>query len=146
MYSALLSLAYQAFATTFEAMEVNFFCKEHVLQIPGLRRLECDAPDEREFVAEENLNLDSNKPKEIVRHDDKTINTSSVTSPSEGATKEEPNTTTRMHALTFNPSPALENNEEFQLAAADDQAKLMRWHYRLGHLSFAKLKTLAKKR
>jgi len=27
--------------------------------------------------------------------------------------------------------------------AADDQAELMRWHYRLGHLTFAKLKQLA---
>jgi hypothetical protein len=29
------------------------------------------------------------------------------------------------------------------LAAVDDQAKIMCWHYRLGHLSFAKLKQLA---
>ena len=48
-----------------------------------------------------------------------------------------------MNALTFDPMPPLEADEEFYLAAADDQAELMRWHYRLGHLSFPKLKLLA---
>jgi len=33
--------------------------------------------------------------------------------------------------------------EDVHLAAADDQAKLMQWHYRLGHLTFTKLKQLA---
>ncbi len=50
-----------------------------------------------------------------------------------------------MTALTFDPSPPLEEEEEVRFAAADDQAELMRWHYRLGHLPFAKLKMLAKK-
>ena len=45
---------------------------------------------------------------------------------------------------TFDPSPPLENEEEIRFVAADDAAELMRWHYRLGHLSFAKLKMLAK--
>jgi hypothetical protein len=44
----------------------------------------------------------------------------------------------------FDPTPPPEEDEEFYLAAADDQAKLMRWHYRLGHLSFPKLKLLSK--
>jgi hypothetical protein len=34
-------------------------------------------------------------------------------------------------------------DEDVPLAAADDQAELMQWHYRLGHLSFQKLKQLA---
>jgi hypothetical protein len=49
-----------------------------------------------------------------------------------------------MNALTFDPTPPLEEDEEFYLAAANDQAELMRWHYRLGHLSFPKLKLHAK--
>jgi hypothetical protein len=49
-----------------------------------------------------------------------------------------------MNALTFNPTPPLKEDKEFYLAAANNQAKLMRWHYRLGHLSFPKLKLLAK--
>jgi hypothetical protein len=32
--------------------------------------------------------------------------------------------------------------QDVTLAAADDQAELMHWHYRLGHLSFQKLKQL----
>ncbi len=45
--------------------------------------------------------------------------------------------------LTFNPLPHQEEGEDTQLATADDQTKLMWWHYRLGHLPFSKLKQLA---
>jgi hypothetical protein len=50
----------------------------------------------------------------------------------------------RRSPTPYNLSPPLEEDEEFQLAAANNQAELMRWHYRLGHLPFAKLKMLAK--
>jgi hypothetical protein len=46
--------------------------------------------------------------------------------------------------LTFDPSPPLDEDEDAPLAAADVQAELMRWHYRLGHLPFPKLKQLAR--
>jgi hypothetical protein len=49
-----------------------------------------------------------------------------------------------MNALTFDPTLPLEEDKEFYLPAANDQAKLMQWHYSLGHLSFPKLKLLAK--
>ncbi len=45
--------------------------------------------------------------------------------------------------LTFDPSPSQEEGEDTQLAAANNQTKLMHWHYRLGHLPFSKLKQLA---
>jgi hypothetical protein len=48
-----------------------------------------------------------------------------------------------MGLLTFDVNPELEDNKHVYLAAVDNQAKLMRWHYRLGHLSFTKLKQLA---
>jgi hypothetical protein len=51
--------------------------------------------------------------------------------------------TTRMGPLTFDVNPQLEEEEHIYLAAADDQAKLRCWHYRLGHLAFSKLTQLA---
>ncbi len=45
MYMALSSLAYRDFAMTFEALEMSFFRQEHILQLPGLHRLERGAPD-----------------------------------------------------------------------------------------------------
>ena len=45
--------------------------------------------------------------------------------------------------LTFDPNPPEAEEEDSPLSAADDQAELMRWHYRLGHLTFAKMKQLA---
>jgi hypothetical protein len=47
--------------------------------------------------------------------------------------------------LTFGPLPPIAADEDITLAAADDQAELMQWHYRLGHLSFQKLKQLTLK-
>jgi hypothetical protein len=49
----------------------------------------------------------------------------------------------RMGPLTFDVYPQLKEDEHVYLTAVDDQAKLMRWYYRLGHLSFSKLKQLA---
>jgi hypothetical protein len=144
MYSTSLSFAYCTFAATFETMEANFFCQEHVLQVPGLHHLQRDAPNKQEFNAKENLNFGRGEPRKVVSQDDKTIKTSNVTSPPEGAAEEEPNTSTHMGALTFGTSPPLEEDKEIQLAAVDDQAELMRWHYCLAHLSFAKLKLLAR--
>jgi hypothetical protein len=39
--------------------------------------------------------------------------------------------------------PPLKEGEDIQLTANNNQAKLMNWHYHLGHLSFPKLKQLA---
>ncbi len=44
--------------------------------------------------------------------------------------------------LTFDPTPQLEDDEQHQHVATDDQSELMRWHHRLDHLSFSKLKKL----
>jgi hypothetical protein len=54
-----------------------------------------------------------------------------------------PDKTVRRGPLTFDllPTAAKDNNTE--VTAANNQAKLMRWHYRLGHLLFPKLKQLA---
>jgi hypothetical protein len=45
--------------------------------------------------------------------------------------------------LTFDQLPPIAVDEDVALATADDQAKLIQWHYRLGSLSFQKLKQLA---
>ncbi len=45
--------------------------------------------------------------------------------------------------LTFDPNLPQAKEEGSPLAAANDQAELMHWHYRLGHLTFDKLKQLA---
>ncbi len=62
---------------------------------------------------------------------------------SSGKGDKEEKETTRMGPLTFDVNPELEDDEYVYLAAIKDQAKLMRWHYCLGHLSFTKLKQLA---
>jgi hypothetical protein len=129
---------YRSFVALHEAMEAQFHRREHVLQIPGLR------PNiDEEFVAEENLLLDDvdKSPFESVTHDDETAPTSNQASGVEQ--KETSENVTRLGPLTFDLTPVLEASDRVDVVAADDQAELMRWHHRLGHLSFAKLKILA---
>ncbi len=57
--------------------------------------------------------------------------------------QEEPSKVTRQGPLTFYPSPPTDEAEVVQLSAANKQAKLMQWHYCLGHLTFPKLEQLA---
>jgi hypothetical protein len=61
---------------------------------------------------------------------------------SEKEDKEEKQTT-RMGPLTFDIDPGLKEDKHNYLAAVDNQAELMCWHYCVGHLAFSKLKQLA---
>jgi hypothetical protein len=134
------SHAYQAFATTFKALEAPYYRKETVLQYPRHNLMDDEpalAPEE--FVAEENLNY-KKQADEGVDSDNDTVKTFNLPAP---PNEEPPSQAVRRGPLTFNPSPPTEEGEEVHFTAADDQAELMRWHYRLGHLTFAKLKRLA---
>jgi hypothetical protein len=94
-----------------------------------------------EFVAEENLNY--NKEVSVddgVSEDNKTIKTSNLPPP---PVDKNPSKAICHGPLTFDPSPPQEEDENTQLAATNNQTKLMHWHYRLGHLPFVKLKQLA---
>jgi hypothetical protein len=95
-----------------------------------------------EFVTEENLNYNKEASvDEGVTEDNKTIRTLNLPSPPPA--DESPSETIHSGPLTFDPLPHQEEGEDTQLAAADDQTKLMWWHYRRGHLPFSKLKQLA---
>jgi hypothetical protein len=139
-YMASSSRSYRAFAATFEAMGAPYFQREKVLEFPGRRDLMDDIVPE-EFVAEENLN--NNKEVSVnegASEDNKTIKTSNLPPP---PVDKNPSKVIRRGPLTFDPLPSQEEGEDTQLATNDDQTELMRWHYRLGHLPFTKLKQLA---
>ena len=99
---------------------------------------------DEDFTAEENVHADIPK-KPITDSEGATSDnlTMQVNNLSSGKGDKEEKETTRMGLLTFDINPKLEEDEHVYLAAVDDQAKLMRWHYRLSHLSFSKLKQLA---
>jgi hypothetical protein len=65
-----------------------------------------------------------------VREDDEMIQTANSA----------PNATICQGPLTFDPSLQLAEDKDAPLATANNQAELMRWHYRLCHLHFPKLK------
>ena len=133
--------SYRAFVAKYE-QAFQAMIEEQVAPSPHLI-----PPDKDEFIAEENITYESPEPisvsegeidsgDETVIHSNRSIDLPpSQASPSANAQ--------RIGTLTFDPSPPLEEDEHIDYTATDDQAELMRWHYRLGHLTFAKLKQLA---
>ena len=137
-YTSPSTSSYRAFVHTFQALEAPFFSREHVLQLPGRRWLDRGSPpDPAEFVAEENFDFSSMQGNE--GDDANKRSRSPLASVQEVST---PPAVVR-NALRYDPSPPLTEEDEYCVAAPDDQAELMRWHYRLGHEPFARLKTLA---
>jgi hypothetical protein len=122
-------------------MEALYFRWEKVLEFPGCRDLMDDIeliPEE--FVAKENLNYNKEVSlNEGVLEDDETIKTSNLPPP---PADKNPSKANCCGPLTFDPSPPQEEGEDTQLAAANNQTKLMCWHYHLGHLPFVKLRQL----
>ncbi len=79
------------------------------------------------------------QPSEGASADDATVKHDNLSS--EGASGNAVPATAPMGPLFFDPWPAVDQDDE--LTALDDQTELMRWPYRLGHLSFPKLRLLA---
>ncbi len=71
--------------------------------------------------------------------DDRMVKAANLPSPQQ----EEPLKVRQQGPLTFDPSPPTEEAKDIHFEAADNQAKLMRWYFCLGHMSFPKLKHLA---
>jgi hypothetical protein len=98
---------------------------------------------DKEFTTKENFHTDILKTpltdSEGATSNDLTVQASNLSSEKEA--KEEKQTT-RMGPLTFDVNAELKEDKHIYLAAVDDQAELMCWHYRLGHLAFSKLKQL----
>jgi hypothetical protein len=121
-YMASSSRSHRAFAATFEAMEAPYFQLEKVLEFPGRRDLMDDIVPE-EFVAEENLNYYKEvSVDEGVSEDNETIKTLNLPPP---PADENPSKVIRRGPLTFDPSPSQEEGEDTQLAAINNQTKLM---------------------
>jgi hypothetical protein len=136
--TALASRTYRTFVALCKAAEVQYYHREHVLQMPGQLHL-----DEK-FTVEENLhtNIQKKAPSasEGATSIDKMVQASNLLQGKESKMEAQ---TIMMVPLTFDVNPQLEEDKHVYLATIDDQAKLMRWHYHLGHLSFSKLKQLA---
>ncbi len=142
IYTAALLRAYCAFTTTFKAMEAPFFQQEKVLQFPGCGHT-INKPElvSEEFLAKENVNYWKKvSVSERANADDRTVKTANLPSPPQ---EEEPSRVIPQGSLTFDPSPLTKEAKDIQLKAADNQSKLIQLHYRLGHMSFPKLKQLA---
>ncbi len=71
--------------------------------------------------------------------DNRTVKTANLLLPPQ---QEEPSKVIHQGLLIFDPSPPTKEAKDVQLLAANNQAKLMQWHYHLGHLTFPKLKQL----
>jgi hypothetical protein len=92
-------------------------------------------------MAKEDLHQGEKKSIDMVDKDDDTVRTSNLPPP---PIEEDPsNDSIQQGPLTFDPNPPQSKEEGSPLAANEDRAELMHSHYRLGHLTFDKLKQLA---
>jgi hypothetical protein len=138
------TLSYHVFVNTFIACEAPFFRREHVLQLLGRRWLAGVAPPPKKFIGKENLNYDKSKKRAsegVVLTDNETVPTANLPPPPELAPHPD---ILRCAALTYDPSPVLNEDNEYSVSAPDNQAELMRWHYCLGHALFTSLHQLAR--
>ncbi len=117
--TALTLCTYHAFVALCKTAEVQYYRREHVLQMP------CQLHLNKEFTAEENLhtNIQKKAPSasEGATSNDKTVQASNLLSGKESKTEMQ---ATRMGPLTFDANLQLEEDEHVYLAAADDQTKL----------------------
>jgi hypothetical protein len=131
-----LTSSYRAFVHTFQALEAPFFSREHVHQLPGRRWLDRGSPpDPAEFVTEENFDFSS------MPHSEGDKANKRSRSPLETVQGGSPLSVVVRNDLRYDSLPLLTEEDEYCVAAPDDQAELMRWHYRLGHKPFARLET-----
>jgi hypothetical protein len=95
-----------------EAAEVQYYRREHVLQMPGQLQLD------EEFMVEENVhaNIQKKTPSasEGATSNDMTVQASNLSSERESKAEMQ---TTRMGPLTFNMNPQLEEDKHFYLSA-----------------------------
>jgi hypothetical protein len=136
---------YRAYSATIEALKACTFNSrgEHVLQQPDHRET---LNDSDKYIADENLLLGAQvrgKGLEEVSADDKTVQGSNsvMDIPAEGLDMSKIG---RAGPLTFDPCPEMTHDEQHVHVLSDKQEELMHWPYLLGHLSFPKLKALAK--
>ncbi len=95
----------------------------------------------RSAAREENVNYQKDvSASEGANADNRMVKMSNLPSPPQ---EEESSKVIQQGPLTFDPLPPTVEAKDVQLLAVNDQAKLMQWNYRLGHLSFPKLKQLA---
>jgi hypothetical protein len=140
------ALSHRAFVSTFEAMEAPLQRQKEQLRFrptlnatflreqPEAATFLREQPDEAEFVAEETL-LEKATQQPDPTADDDTVQISNT------APKEHQQQT--IGSLSFDPAPRGELHDDQHYSAEDPQAELIRWHYRLGHLPFPRLKILA---
>ena len=124
MYSAPSIDKYQAYQA-----QVNQTINNDYLTCCPAAHYISDAESDSELTTTESVNI-------ITTSDDQELTQT-------GYTQE--HITDVMSQLEPRATPVVEEEDEQVITATSDKAELMRWHYRLGHLSFKKLKILAEK-
>jgi len=136
------SSTYRSFAARFETMEAPFLQRETTLQMPG-PWFPRGYVIPKEFLAKEDLHQGKKKSVDAANEKDDTDCISNL--PSSPVEEDPSDESIHQGSLTFYPNPPEAEKEDSPLSTADDPAVLIRWHYHLGHLTFAKLKQLALK-
>jgi hypothetical protein len=137
--SAAGTVKYRTFSTTFDIgneMEI----REHVMfAAPHL------IPDDDEDEQDRAFNNELNDQQQNIFEPATTITQSEqpVSQSDKLQQTREENHSDFLTEVPPQPTPNVIEDDEGRLAGESNQADFLRWHYRLGHLSFAKIKLLA---
>ena len=156
------SFNYQAFEATYLAYDASS-PRQHTVKFNASQLRGNHELDPAEFIATESINSSGRMGEsEGVHDDDKTVHTSNLSHQDADpngpcpihptgnhkwgeCTRNKSNESTQRGTLTFSPS---QHRDEAEInndatVASNDQAELLRWHCRLGHLPFQALCKLA---
>ena len=129
---------YRVFAATLEASQ-DIETNEHLCYRANIQDTHVISDDEEE------LSNQHEQSQDMFRHEPAPNDKASdIYAAAEKHNKmREENLTNFMDNLTEKPVHVIGDTDERLLSANNPQAELLRWHYRLGHISFARLRILA---
>jgi hypothetical protein len=127
---------YRSFQAMFTACDSYHKPIEQVLHLPPDLQQQREA--ESEYIGDEDLlvsPLDNSDASSVSSSDDTVQVKNHPRPPKDNLVRE--------GAMTFDPGASTHEHDHPEPEAIDDTGELLRWHYRLGHLPFSKLKALA---
>jgi hypothetical protein len=136
--SAAGTVKYRTFSATFDMGNEMEMLEHVVLAAPHLIPDDEDDQDRPHDIALNNQQQTVFEPITTIKHSEQPISQSDTIQ----QTREE-NLSDFLTEVPLQPTPNVIEDDEGRLAGESNQADLLRWHYRLGHLSFAKIKLLA---
>jgi hypothetical protein len=132
-------MKYRAFSATFDIGNEMEMLEHVVFAAPHLIPDDEDEQDRARNNESNNQQQTIFEPTTTIKQSEQPVSQSDTIQ----QTREEKNLSDFLTEVPLQPTLNVIEDDEGRLAGESKQADLLRWHYRLGHLSFVKIKLLA---